>query len=61
MRWGHAMIRPRPGFVWGAARRAAARAHRAVHFAHSDLSGYSIFEEAFVRGHDAAQAVAVRA
>src|SRR5262249_15427335 len=39
MRWGHAMIRPRPGFVWGSERRNAARPHRNIHFAHSDLSG----------------------
>ena len=24
MRWGHAMVKPRPGFLWGGARQAAA-------------------------------------
>ena len=57
MRWGHAMIRPRPGFVWGAARRAAAKPFRGIHFAHSDLSGIALFEEAFYRGTLAAEQV----
>jgi protoporphyrinogen oxidase len=57
MRWGHAMIRPRPGFLWGAARRAAARPFRGIHFAHSDLSGVSLFEEAFYHGVRAAEEV----
>jgi hypothetical protein len=57
MRWGHAMIRPRPGFVWGSARRAAARPYRGIHFAHSDLSGLALFEEAFYHGVRAAEEV----
>ena len=47
MRWGHAMIRPRTGFMWGSARRDAARPFRSIHFAHSELSGVALFEEAF--------------
>jgi hypothetical protein len=57
MRWGHAMIRPRPGFLWGKDRRTAAQPHRGVHFAHSDLSGLALFEEAFDQGVRAAEAV----
>jgi protoporphyrinogen oxidase len=57
MRWGHAMIRPKPGFVWGRARREAARPWRGVHFAHSDLSGLALFEEAFYHGVRAAEEV----
>jgi glycine/D-amino acid oxidase-like deaminating enzyme len=57
MRWGHAMIRPRPGFVWSNARREAARAFRAIHFAHTDLSGVALFEEAFYHGIRAADEV----
>jgi protoporphyrinogen oxidase len=57
MRWGHAMIRPRPGFVWGGARAAAARPFRGIHFAHSDLSGVALFEEAFDQGLRAADEV----
>ncbi|HEU5054898.1 MAG TPA: FAD-dependent oxidoreductase [Kofleriaceae bacterium] len=57
MRWGHGMIRPRPGFVWGAARRAAARPVGRIHFAHSDLSGVALFEEALDQGVRAAEEV----
>ena len=57
MRWGHAMIRPRPGFVWGGARQAAARALGGIHFAHSDLSGVALFEEALDQGVRAAEEV----
>ncbi|MFZ4688518.1 MAG: FAD-dependent oxidoreductase [Polymorphobacter sp.] len=55
-RWGHAMVRPVPGFMWGAARQAAARLVPPVFGAHSDLSGVSIFEEAHYRGTRAAEA-----
>jgi hypothetical protein len=57
MRWGHAMIRPRPGFMWGAARRDAARSERGIHFANADLSGVGLFEEAFHHGVRAAEEV----
>jgi hypothetical protein len=57
MRWGHAMIRPRPGFVWGGARRAAQEPYRGVHFAHTDLSGIALFEEAFDHGLRAAEEI----
>lgn len=56
-RWAHAMVRPQPGFVWGEARRRAADVHGRIHFAHADLSGYSIFEEAQYRGVAAAEQV----
>ena len=57
MRWGHAMPRPRPGFVSGAARPRAAQPLRGIHFAHSDLSGVASFEEAFYQGVRAAEEV----
>jgi phytoene dehydrogenase-like protein len=57
MRWGHAMIRPRPGFVWGPHRRAARQPFRSVHFANTDLSGVALFEEAFYHGNRAAEEV----
>lgn len=57
-RWGHAMVRPVPGFVWGGARQAAAEPIAArIFFAHSDLSGLALFEEAQYRGIAAAEAV----
>lgn len=57
MQLGHAMIRPTPGFVWGTSRERAAGARDGLHFAHSDLSGLSIFEEANYQGVRAAQEV----
>jgi hypothetical protein len=57
MRWGHAMIRPRTGFMWGPARREGAKPFRSIHFAHSELSGVALFEEAFDHGLRAAEEV----
>jgi glycine/D-amino acid oxidase-like deaminating enzyme len=54
---GHAMVRPRTGFMWGAARERVLRHTGRVHFAHSDLSGFSLFEEAQYRGVAAAERV----
>lgn len=50
MRWGHAMISPRPNFIWGAERQKAMHPYRNIHFAHTDLSGIALFEEAFYHG-----------
>lgn len=54
--WGHGMIRPDVGFIWGEDRRKYidAQTNRILK-AHSDMSGISIFEEAFYRGHIAAK------
>jgi len=60
MRWGHAMIRPRTGFMWGTARREAAKPFGSIHFAHSELSGVALFEEAFDNGLRAADEVMTR-
>ena len=57
MRWGHAMISPRPGFIWGNERRKAMEPYRNIHFAHTDLSGIALFEEAFYHGLRAADSV----
>ena len=57
MRWGHAMIRPRPGFIWGGARIKASTPYRRIHFANTDLSGVPLFEEAFFHGVRAAEEV----
>jgi protoporphyrinogen oxidase len=57
MRWGHAMVRPYPGFVWGGTRAVAAQSvGGSLHFAHSDLSGLPLFEEANHHGVRAAEA-----
>ena len=50
MRYGHAMSIPVPGLRGSAALRALAAPQRSVQFAHSDLSGYSVFEEALYQG-----------
>jgi protoporphyrinogen oxidase len=60
MRWGHAMIQPRVGFITNPARTKAAQAWRNIHFAHSDLSGIALFEEAFDQGTRAGDEVAAR-
>ena len=58
MRWGHAMVRPVPGFMWGPARFAAQESLGDVlHFAHSDLGGMALFEEANWFGVRAAEQV----
>ena len=54
MRYGHAMSVPVPGMRANAALLALRQAlvtHPRLRFAHSDLSGYSVFEEAFSHGH----------
>lgn len=57
MRWGHAMISPRPNFLWSGARDEAQKLFRNIHFAHSDLSGIALFEEAFYHGIRAASEI----
>lgn len=53
-RWGHAMCIPAPGVRSQPARQALRAARGAVRFAHADLAGYSVFEEAFTLGATAA-------
>lgn len=57
-RHGHGMISPVKGFLTSQARLELAKSiGDKVYFAHSDLSGISIFEEAFYQGIDAADKV----
>jgi monoamine oxidase len=58
MRYGHAMAIPSPGVRSHASLQALSSLSSRVQFAHSDLSGYSVFEEAFFQGHRAGTAVA---
>lgn len=54
--WGHGMIRPSVNFIWNENRFKAQKSiDNRIFFAHSDLSGVSIFEEAFYQGHRAAK------
>lgn len=57
MRWGHAMARPKPGAIYSAEHVKLRKTEGRILFANSDLSGFSIFEEAQYRGVTAAQAV----
>lgn len=54
--WGHAMVQPLPGYISGNLRKElSASIHNRIHFAHTDLSGISIFEEGFYQGIGAAK------
>ena len=54
--WGHAMIKPLKGFIWGNEKKEAQEAiNAAIYFAHTDLSGISVFEEGFYQGIKAAR------
>jgi monoamine oxidase len=58
-RFGHAMAIPAPGVRSQPALQAlAAGPAGRLHFAHSDLAGYSVFEEAFTAGDAAGRAAA---
>src|SRR4030095_2358574 len=54
LRAGHAMIRPTVGFLSRGARQRMAAADEGLLFAHSDVSGLSLFEEAHDTGVRAA-------
>ena len=51
----HAMARPLPGLIWGKARQLFAADGPRLRFAHADVSGFSLFEEAQYRGVLAAE------
>ena len=57
MRIGHAMARPKVGAIFSPERRNLIRSRGRIRFANSDLSGFSIFEEAQYRGIEAARGV----
>ena len=56
-RHGHAMHRPTPGTLWHSPRHQWQSGWGRVRFAHADLSGLSLFEEANYHGVQAARAV----
>ena len=55
-RHGHAMIRPVPGVIGAPGRTALVQGWGRVQFAHADMSGLSLFEEANYHGVRAAEA-----
>jgi hypothetical protein len=57
MRIGHAMARPVPGSIFSEARMKLANGAGRIHWAHADVSGFSVFEEAQYRGVQAADRV----
>lgn len=57
MRYGHAMAIPVPGLRGHPGLTALQRPSGRLHFAHSDLAAYSVFEEAFTHGVRAARQV----
>jgi len=57
-RFGHAMSVPVPGLRGSAALVALGEARGRVLFAHADLAGYSVFEEAYAAGMKTARRVA---
>lgn len=59
-RWGHAMIRPGPGWLFGAARAVARRALGRVLPCAADVGGLPLFEEAFASGVGAAELALAR-
>jgi hypothetical protein len=61
MRMGHAMARPKPGAIFSPERLKLRRPQGRILFANSDLTGFSIFEEAQYRGVASAEAVIRRA
>jgi monoamine oxidase len=58
-RFGHAMSMPVPGLRGSAALAALNAARGRVVFAHADLAGYSVFEEAYTAGVRAAGGIAM--
>ncbi|MES2423110.1 MAG: FAD-dependent oxidoreductase [Pseudomonadota bacterium] len=61
-RYGHAMAVPTPGLrghpALNALQQTPAAPWQNLRFAHSDLAGYSVFEEAFTLGHRAGESLA---
>jgi NAD(P)-binding Rossmann-like domain len=55
--WGHGMIRPDVGYIWGEDRKKMKASAGRIFFAHSDMSGISNFEEAQYHGVEAAKSI----
>ena len=55
--WGHGMVSPSKGFIWGGDRARMQQNQGRVYFAHSDMSGMSNFEEAQYHGIVAAKKI----
>jgi hypothetical protein len=58
--WGHGMVRPSVGEIWGKPRQLMKEPKGNIFFAHSDMSGISNFEEAQYHGVEAAKMILAR-
>ncbi len=58
-KWGHAMVRPVPGLLSSNALALLQSKHGKIFFAHTDLAGLALFDEAFAQGERAATEVRV--
>jgi hypothetical protein len=55
--WGHGMISPSINYLWSNKRQQLLKPFGSIEFAHSDMSGISVFEEAQFRGVEAAKRI----
>jgi hypothetical protein len=55
--WGHGMVSPGIDYLWSDRRKKMLTPFQGIEFAHSDMSGFSIFEEAQYRGCEAAKII----
>lgn len=56
--WGHGMIKPKPNFIFNSEKDIfSSSINNKLFFAHTDLSGISIFEEGFYQGINAAKKI----
>ncbi len=55
--WGHGMVSPGINYLWHANRKNFLEPFGSIEFAHSDMSGISVFEEAQYRGVEAAKKI----
>jgi hypothetical protein len=56
--WGHGMITPSVNYIWGEQRaKAQSSVDDRIFFAHTDISGISLFEEGFHQGINAAKSL----
>ena len=55
--WGHGMVSPGIDYLWNSKRSKMLEPFRGIEFAHSDMSGISVFEEAQYRGCEAAKKI----
>ncbi len=59
-RWGHGMVRPSPGLLWGASSRWRRQPLGGIFFATCDATGLPLFEEAVFNGYRAAEEALAR-